>query len=121
MRLPASFQPTKVSTLLRKILILAARLRRVLNGRVAAVMTHHDRVAGLFARRKLNQRRLDKTRISCGPIDQFRQRRGIASARPETELNEALQRLILKPKELGSRLRCKQLLRSHPLQREEKP
>ena len=70
MRAPAPFQSATAPTLLRKILVLAARLRRFLNGRVAAAIAHHEQQAASFAQRKLDQRRPDKTRIYCGPIDQ---------------------------------------------------
>jgi hypothetical protein len=67
----APFQSTTVPTLLRKILVLAARLRRFLNGQVAAAIAHHEREAASIAQRKLDQPRLDKTRIYCGPLDQI--------------------------------------------------
>ena len=70
MRAPAPFRSATAPTLLRKILILAARLRRFLNGQVAAAIAHHEQQAASIAERKLDQRRLDKTRIYCGPIDQ---------------------------------------------------
>ncbi|MBR1146972.1 hypothetical protein [Bradyrhizobium sp. AUGA SZCCT0431] len=70
MRALAPFQSTTAPTLLRKILVLAARLRRFLNGQVAAAIAHHEREAASFAQRKLDQRRPDQTRIYCGPIDQ---------------------------------------------------
>ena len=66
----APLQPTKAPTLLRKIRVLAARLRRFLNGRVAAAIAHHEQQAALFAQRKLDQRQLDRTRIYRGPLDQ---------------------------------------------------
>ena len=46
------------------------RLRRFLNGRVAAAIAHHERQAALFAEQKLDPRQLDSTRIYRGPIDQ---------------------------------------------------
>jgi hypothetical protein len=56
--------------MLRKTLLLVARLRRFLNGRVAAAIAHHEQQAALFAQQKLDQRQLDYTRIYRGPIDQ---------------------------------------------------
>ena len=57
-------------TLLRKTLFLLARLRRFLNGRVAAAIAHHEREAASWAQRQLDHRQLDSTRIYRGPIDQ---------------------------------------------------
>jgi hypothetical protein len=56
--------------MLRKTLLLLARLRRFLNGRVAAAIAHHEQQAALFAQQQLDQRQLDSTRIYRGPIDQ---------------------------------------------------
>jgi hypothetical protein len=57
-------------TLLRKALFLLARLRRFLNGRVAAAIAHHEQQAVLFAQRERDHRQLDSARIYRGPIDQ---------------------------------------------------
>ena len=70
MRAPAPLQSTTTPTLLKKILVAAARLRRFLNGQVAAAIAQHEREAASFAQQKHDQRRLDKTRIYHGPIDQ---------------------------------------------------
>lgn len=70
MRLPASFQRSTAPTLLKKILVGAARLRRFLNGRVAASIARHEQQAASFAQREFEQRRPNSTRIYCGPIDQ---------------------------------------------------
>ena len=70
MRMLAPFQSTTTPTLLRKALRLAARLRRFLNGRIAAAIARHERQAALFAEQKLDPRQLDSTRIYRGPIDQ---------------------------------------------------
>ena len=70
MRLLATFQST-TPTLLRKAVFLAARLRRILNGRVAAAIALHEQQAVLFAERKLDRRKLDSTRVYRGPIDQI--------------------------------------------------
>jgi len=56
--------------LLRKTLLLLARLRRFLNGRVAAAIAHHEREAASWAQRQRDQRRPDSARIYRGPIDQ---------------------------------------------------
>ena len=69
-RMLAPFQSTRKPTILRKTYLLLARLRRFLNGRVAAVIAHHEQQAALFAQQKLDQRQLDYTRIYRGPIDQ---------------------------------------------------
>ena len=61
---------TTTPTVLRKTLILVARLRRFLNGQVAAAIAHHERQAMLFAQRQPDHRQLDSTRIYRGPIDQ---------------------------------------------------
>jgi hypothetical protein len=52
----------------RSVLVLAARLRRLLNGWVAAAIAYHEREAALFAQ-QLGDRELDNTRIYRGPID----------------------------------------------------
>ena len=70
MRVLAPFRSTTTPTLLRKALWLAARLRRFLNGRIAATIARHEREAALFAEQKLDPRQLDSTRIYRGPIDQ---------------------------------------------------
>jgi hypothetical protein len=70
MRVLAAFQSTTTPTMLKMALFLVARLRRFLNGRVAAAIAQHEQEAVLFAQRKLAQRQLDRTRIYRGPIDQ---------------------------------------------------
>ena len=70
MQVLAPFQSTTAPTMLRKPLLLVARVRRFLNGRVAAVIAHHEQQAVLFAQQKPDQRQLDSTRIYRGPIDQ---------------------------------------------------
>ena len=57
-------------TLLRKTLLLLARLRRFLNGRVAAAIAHHEREAVLWAQQPLDHPQMDSARIYRGPIDQ---------------------------------------------------
>jgi hypothetical protein len=66
----ASFPSSTTPVLLRKTLLLLARLRRFLNGRVAAVIAHHEREAASWTQQQLDQRHLDTTRIYRGPIDQ---------------------------------------------------
>ena len=70
MRGLAPFQSRKTTDRLRKTLLLLARLRRFLNGRVAAAIAHHEQQAALFAQQQRKQRHLDSTRIYRGPIDQ---------------------------------------------------
>ena len=70
MRGPAPFQLTTTPTMLRKSLLLVARVRRFLHGRVAAVIAHHEQQAELFAQQMPDHRQLDSTRIYRGPIDQ---------------------------------------------------
>ena len=70
LRVLAPFQSTTTPTMLRKTLLLVARLRRFLNGRVAAAIAHHEQQAALFAQRERDQRHLDSARIYRGPIDQ---------------------------------------------------
>jgi hypothetical protein len=68
MRVLAPFPCRTTPTLLRKTRLLLARLKRFLDGRVAAVIAHHEQQAALFA--QLDRRQLDSTRIYRGPIDQ---------------------------------------------------
>ena len=70
LRALASCQSGTTLGMRRKILLLAARLRRFLNGRAAAAIAHRERQAALFAQQQLNRRPLDLTRIYRGPIDQ---------------------------------------------------
>jgi hypothetical protein len=56
--------------LLRKTLFLLARLRRFLNGRVAAAIAHHEQQAASWAQHELDHRQMDSARIYRGPIDQ---------------------------------------------------
>ena len=69
-------------TLRRTTLHAAARVRRVLNHWVAAANAYRERQARLSAPQRPEGRKLDKTRIYRGPIDQaveraaqFRKRR----------------------------------------------
>jgi len=71
LRALASFQSRTTPTMRKKILVLAARLRRFFNGRVAAAIAHHEQQAALFAQQQLDHRPLDLTRIYRGPIDQI--------------------------------------------------
>ena len=66
----APFQSRMTPTMLRKTLFLLARVRRFLNGRVAAAIAHQEQQAALFAQQQRKQRHLDRTRIYRGPIDQ---------------------------------------------------
>ena len=64
----APFQPATTPVLRRRVLLLIARLRRFLNGRVAAVLAHQEQEAARFACQP-DHRHLDRTRIYRGPID----------------------------------------------------
>jgi hypothetical protein len=55
---------------LRRTLLLLARLRRFLDRRVAAVIAQHEQEAASWAQQQLDKRQLDRTRIYRGPIDQ---------------------------------------------------
>ena len=66
----APFQARTKPNLPRTALLLLVRLKRFINGRVAAAIAHHEQQAALFAQQKLDQRQLDYTRIYRGPIDQ---------------------------------------------------
>ena len=69
MTMLTTIQSTATPTLRRSALLLIARLRRFLNGWVAAAIAHRERQATLFALRQLDDRKLDNTRIYRGPID----------------------------------------------------
>jgi hypothetical protein len=62
-------QSAATSTLRRSALLLVARLRRFLNGRVAAAIAYREQQAALFAQRQFDDRNLDNTRIYRGPLD----------------------------------------------------
>ena len=64
------FKPRTKPNLPRTALLLLVRLKRFINGRVAAAIAHHEQQAVLFAQQELDQRKLDRTRIYRGPIDQ---------------------------------------------------
>ena len=77
-------------TLRRRALLLVARLRRLLNGRVAASIAYREQQAALLALRQPDDRNLDNTRIYRGPLDaafeaaaQLRKRRRLKQ--PSTE------------------------------------
>ena len=53
----------------RSALLLVARVRRFLNGWVAAAIAYRERQVALFAPRQLGDRKRDGTRIYRGPID----------------------------------------------------
>ena len=63
-------QSSMTPVMLRKTLLMLARLRRFLNGRVAAVIAQHEREAASWAQQQLDKRQLDRTRIYRGPLDQ---------------------------------------------------
>ena len=73
----AQHRPTRASVpsnttpaVLRRTLLLLARLRRFLNGRIAAVIAQHEREAASWAQQRLDKRQFDSARIYRGPIDQ---------------------------------------------------
>jgi hypothetical protein len=55
----------------RKVLVAVARVKRFLNGQVAAAIAHHEQQAELFAQRKLEHRSVDSMRLYHSPIDQL--------------------------------------------------
>jgi hypothetical protein len=55
----------------RKVLVAVARVKRFLNGQVAAAIAHHEQQAELFAQRQLEHRSADSTRFYHSPIDQL--------------------------------------------------
>jgi hypothetical protein len=62
-------QSAATPTIRRNALLLVARLRRFLNGWVAAAIAHRERQVALLAPRQLDDRKPDSTRINQGPID----------------------------------------------------
>ena len=65
-----TIQPATILTMQRRAVVLLARLRRVLNGWVAAAIARRERQAASFALRQLDDRELDNTRFYRGPLDQ---------------------------------------------------
>jgi hypothetical protein len=53
----------------RSALLLVARLRRFLNGQVAAAIAYREQQVSLFEQRHFDDRNLDNTRIYRGPLD----------------------------------------------------
>ncbi|MDP1583603.1 MAG: hypothetical protein Q8M18_09265 [Bradyrhizobium sp.] len=79
-----NIQPATILTMQRRAVVLLARLRRALNGWVAATIAHRERQASSFAVRQLDGGGLDNTRLYRGPIDdvvdrisKLRKRRGL--------------------------------------------
>jgi hypothetical protein len=62
-------QSAATPTIRRSVLLLVARLRRFLNGWVAATIAHRERQVVLLAPRQLDDRKRDSTRMYRGPID----------------------------------------------------
>jgi hypothetical protein len=56
-------------TIWRSALLLVARLRRFLNGQVAAAIAYREQQAALFSQRQFDDRKLDNRRIYRGPLD----------------------------------------------------
>ena len=69
MTMITTIQPATL-TMQRRAVVLLARLRRVLNGRVAAALARRERQASLFAPRQLADREPDITRFYRGPLDE---------------------------------------------------
>ena len=69
LRTLASFRSGTRLTPLKRILVLAARLRRFTNSRVAAAIAHHAQQASLYAPHQPDQLQLDRMRIYRGPVD----------------------------------------------------
>jgi hypothetical protein len=65
-----TIQPATILTMQRRAVVLLARLRRILNGWVAAAIARRERQAALFALRQLDDRELDHTRLYRGPLDE---------------------------------------------------
>jgi len=90
MTMLTTIQSAATPTLRRRALLLVARLRRFLNGRVAASIAYREQQAALLALRQPDDRNLDNTRIYRGPLDaafeaaaQLRKRRRLKQ--PSTE------------------------------------
>ena len=69
MSLITTFPPTPTPALRRGAVVLVARLRRLLNRWVAAMIAYRERQARLCMLHQLERRNLDKTRIHRGPLD----------------------------------------------------
>jgi hypothetical protein len=66
-----TIQPATILTMQRRAVVLLARLRRVLNGRIAAAIARRERQASMFALRQLDDREPDNARLYRGPIDEI--------------------------------------------------
>lgn len=64
-----TIQPATILTMRRRAVVLLARLRRALNGWVAATIAHRERQASSIALRQLDGGGLDNARLYRGPID----------------------------------------------------
>lgn len=64
-----TFQSGTTLTLRRSALVLAARLRRLLNGWVAAAICYHQRQTALLAQNRRQESELANRRFYRGPID----------------------------------------------------
>jgi hypothetical protein len=65
----ASFRSGTKATLSRRVLVVAARLRRFANERVEAAIAHHAQQASLIAQQQHDHMQFDGTRIYHGPAD----------------------------------------------------
>ena len=70
MTMITTFRSTTTPIRRRSTIVLVARLRRLLNGWVAAAIAYRERQAALFASHRLRDHELDSTRIYRSPIDE---------------------------------------------------
>jgi len=81
MTMLTTIQSAATPTIRRSLLLLVARLRRFLNGWVAAAIAYREQQAALFALRQLDDRNLDNTRIYRDPLEAAsKEQRGSASS-----------------------------------------
>lgn len=71
MTMITTVQPGTAPTMQRRAAVLLARMRRALNGWVAAAIARRERQASLFALRQFDGSEPDNTRLYRGPIDEL--------------------------------------------------
>jgi hypothetical protein len=71
LRALAFFRSGTKPTLQRRVLVVAARLRRFANEKVEAAIAYHAQQASLFAQQQPDPMQLDRTRIYHGPADEL--------------------------------------------------
>ena len=81
MTMLTTIQSAPTPSIRRSALLLVARLRRVLNGWVAAAIATEQQAA-VFALRQLDDRNLDNTLIYRGPLDAAFERAARLRKRP---------------------------------------